>query len=182
MYHRVACAAACPAGGIPQGWRFLDLQVYGDYRPDTGEWRNASAEYGRCDQSTGVRRLHRRWPQHRRGIDRPPASPFGSLHRTAHPDQGRLGHPLPTRPRSPPSVGLLTVPEERRGATRAVACPAADIQLRKPPTPRSPDGAPGCQSSVTPLSRAVEGLRQQGYLVSRRLHVESRFRHARGSI
>lgn len=57
LYRRVARAAQNPPGGIPEGWAFLRVQVYGGYEPDDGEWWHATAEYGRCDQSSGTRRL-----------------------------------------------------------------------------------------------------------------------------
>lgn len=57
LYRRVARAAAQPPGGIPDGWQLLGLSVYGDYHPDTGQWWNAVAEFGRNDRATGTRRL-----------------------------------------------------------------------------------------------------------------------------
>ncbi len=56
-HQRVADLAHDPPGGIPEGWRFLDLSVYAIYDPDEGEWWNAAAEYVRTDRLTGTRRL-----------------------------------------------------------------------------------------------------------------------------
>lgn len=53
----VAELAKDPPGGIPDGWRFLELYVYAIYDPDDGEWWNAAAEYVRTDHLTGTRRL-----------------------------------------------------------------------------------------------------------------------------
>lgn len=56
-YQQVGDIAHDPPGGIPHGWRFLDLSVYAIYDPDEGEWWNAAAEYVRTDRLTGTRRL-----------------------------------------------------------------------------------------------------------------------------
>lgn len=56
-YRRVARAAQDPPGGIPDGWSLLRVRVSGVYQPDDGEWWLAVAEYVRCQQSSGVRRL-----------------------------------------------------------------------------------------------------------------------------
>lgn len=57
LYRRVTRTAQDPPGGVPEGWGFLRVHVYGEYEPHRGEWWKATAEYGRCDQSSGTRRL-----------------------------------------------------------------------------------------------------------------------------
>lgn len=57
LYRRVAELAEDPPGGTPEGWRFRELYIYGEFDPEHGEWWNAAAEYVRTDQLTGTRRL-----------------------------------------------------------------------------------------------------------------------------
>lgn len=57
LYRRVQCTAQAPPGGVPEGWTLQDITVEGAYEPDQGEWWHAAAEYGRCEHSTGTRRL-----------------------------------------------------------------------------------------------------------------------------
>lgn len=71
-----------PPGGIPEGWQFVELYVYGEYDPDTGYQWMASAEYRRATKQTGNRRLI--------GSGSSPERALRALAR-------RLGHPLSQR-------------------------------------------------------------------------------------
>lgn len=56
-YRRTAAVAVDPPGGVPAGWSFLRVRVYGEFGPEEGQWWNAAAEYVQSDRSCGVRRL-----------------------------------------------------------------------------------------------------------------------------